>query len=63
MLEKNTPTASLQRDKTPPTNDCSGYETKLSHKEKPVDISLGNVEYSFIAIALMSALERIDNTW
>ena len=33
-----TPTASLQRGKTPPRNQCPGYDTKQSDDEVPVKL-------------------------
>ena len=37
---KNTPTASLQRGKTPPPNECPGYDTKQSDGEVPAVLEL-----------------------
>ena len=36
----NTPTAPLQRGKTPPSNKCPGYDTKQSDGEVPVILEL-----------------------
>ena len=38
----NTPTESLQKDKTPP-NDCPGYDTKQSDGEDPVMLGLWGI--------------------
>ena len=37
---KNTPTASLQKGKTPPHNECPRYDTKQSHIEVRVMLEL-----------------------
>ena len=55
--QQNTPTASLQRGKTPP-NECPGYDMKQSDGQ-----ALGNAEYPFIAIALSSTLTQSGSTW
>ena len=44
----NTPTASLQKSKTPPNNNAGPLE---------------NVEYPFIAIAPRSTLAKSGSTW
>ena len=54
---QNTPTAPLQRGKTPP-HEYPGYDTKRSDAE-----TLGNAEHPFIAIAPRSTPARNDSTW
>ena len=39
----NTLTTSLQKDKTPPLNDCPGYDTKQSDAEVPVMLELWRI--------------------
>ena len=56
----NTPTASLERGKTP-TNECPNYDTRQSDGEV-LALDLGNMEYPFIAFAPRPTLARNGNT-
>ena len=50
--------------KTPPTNECPGYNTKKIWWRGPSNAGdLENVEYPFIAIAPRSTLARRGSTW
>ena len=63
LLAQNTPTAPLHRGKTPPRNECPGYDIKQSDGKIPVMLELwGNAEHSFIAIASRSTLTRNGST-
>ena len=50
---QNTSTASLQKSKTPPANECLGYDSKQSDGEVSDAGALGNEELPFNAIALL----------
>ena len=52
------------RVRAPPVNECPGYETKQSDGEALVTLEFwGNAEYSFIANAFRSTLDRSGGTW
>ncbi len=48
--------------KTPPTNECPGYDTKQSDGKGSGYGALGNVKYPFIALTPRSTLSRSGST-
>ena len=56
----NTPTASLQRSKTPPhihtPNECLGYDTKLSYGEASVMLELWGMQSTLSLLSLPGQL-------